>query len=79
METLLVRFSGAIEETLDKLVKEGYFVTKSEAVRAGILQLGKEYLTINKAREHRIELEKAFSKRKYNPEEVAKKIRDLEA
>lgn len=28
---------------MDRLVREGFFKTKSEAVRAGILGLGKEY------------------------------------
>ena len=40
---LLVRLKGAPEEVLESLVEEGFFSTKSEAIRAGILELGKEY------------------------------------
>ena len=40
---LLVRLKGAPEEVLESLVEEGFFGTKSEAIRAGILELGKEY------------------------------------
>lgn len=42
METL-VRLDGAVALTLEKLVELGYFKTKSEAIRAGVLELGKEY------------------------------------
>lgn len=42
MQTV-VRFEGAVEAALEKLVKLGYFRTKSEAIRAGVLELGREY------------------------------------
>ncbi len=42
METL-VKMSGVPEDVLNILIGNGYFKTKSEAIRAGILQLGKEY------------------------------------
>lgn len=42
-EKLLVRLSGASAEILNELVKRGYFSTKSEAVRAGILKLGETF------------------------------------
>ncbi len=79
METLLIRFSGAVEKTLDTLVKEGYFATKSEAVRMGILELGKEYLSITGVKEHKAKLEVAFAKKKYSPREIDKKLQKLEA
>ena len=50
MGELLVRLEGSVEETLKHLVEAGFFKTKNEAVRAGILQLGKEYHVI-KSRE----------------------------
>ncbi|MBI5225540.1 hypothetical protein HY989_06740 [Candidatus Micrarchaeota archaeon] len=34
---------GAVANILDRLVADGYFKTKTEALRAGILQLGREY------------------------------------
>ena len=39
----VTRFEGAVEAILNKLVESGYFKTRSEAIRAGILELGKEY------------------------------------
>ena len=46
MQTL-VKLEGVPEEVLEVLVKRGYFKTKTEAIRAGILTLGKEYSLIN--------------------------------
>jgi len=40
---ILVRFDGAQEVILNKLTELGIFKTKSEAIRAGLLGLGKEY------------------------------------
>ncbi|MEM3556173.1 MAG: hypothetical protein QXF56_05625 [Candidatus Micrarchaeia archaeon] len=45
METV-VRLEGAVEKVLERLVKEGYYKTKAEAIRAGILELGREYALI---------------------------------
>lgn len=42
METV-AKFSGISEYILQKLVVMGYFQTRTEALRAGILELGKEY------------------------------------
>ena len=42
-EKLLVRLSGVVADMLDELVKRGYFNTKSEAIRAGILKLGEAF------------------------------------
>lgn len=42
MQTL-VRLDGAVEQVLERLVGAGFFKTRSEAIRAGILELGKEY------------------------------------
>ncbi|MBS3068036.1 hypothetical protein J4450_05000 [Candidatus Micrarchaeota archaeon] len=78
METLLVRLSGATEKVLLKLVKDGYFATKSEAIRAGLLELGKEYLEINKAKYHRLQLEKAFAKKKLTAAQIQKALDELE-
>ena len=79
METLLVRVSGAVEKALGQLIKEGYFTTKSEAVRAGILGLKKEYLSVNMARYYRSKLEKAFAKKKYTAAQLQKELEHLEA
>jgi len=39
----IVRLDGIVEDILNELVATGYFKTKTEALRAGILELGKEY------------------------------------
>ncbi|MCK4328063.1 MAG: hypothetical protein KAW41_06400 [Candidatus Diapherotrites archaeon] len=54
MADVLVHLDGAVEKTLLRLVNTGFFKTKSEAVRAGILELGKEYHVI-KSREERMD------------------------
>ncbi len=43
----LVRFDGAVAVALEKLVDLGYYRTKSEAIRAGILELAKEYRLVS--------------------------------
>ncbi|MFH1224206.1 MAG: hypothetical protein V1676_00195 [Candidatus Diapherotrites archaeon] len=42
METI-VRLEGAVQFTLEKLIELGYFKTRNEAIRAGVLGLGREY------------------------------------
>lgn len=49
METV-VRFGGIVEEVLNELLHAGYFKTKAEAIRAGVLGLGKEYNILNELR-----------------------------
>ncbi|MEW5955733.1 MAG: hypothetical protein AB1626_04335 [Candidatus Micrarchaeota archaeon] len=39
----VVRLEGAVAAILQKLVDLGYYKTKSEAIRAGVLELGREY------------------------------------
>ena len=50
MVDILVHLDGSVEETLKRLVEVGFFKTKADAVRAGILELGKEYQVV-KSRE----------------------------
>ena len=56
MGDTLVRMEGTQQLILEKLVKRGYFKTKSEAIRAGVLELGKEYGILKNAREIEDEL-----------------------
>jgi len=42
-EKLLVRLSGVAADVLNELVRRGYFATKSEAIRAGVLRLGENF------------------------------------
>lgn len=39
----VVKFDGAVAVVLEKLVGMGYFKTRSEAFRAGVLGLGEKY------------------------------------
>ena len=56
MGDLLVHLEGAVEETMDLLVKAGFFKTKAEVVRAGILGLGERYHTVKSREEFLDEL-----------------------
>ena len=47
---MVVRLDGIVEEILNELVEAGYFKTKAEALRAGMLGLGKEYRIIETLR-----------------------------
>ena len=80
METV-VRLEGAVEQILKKLVRAGYYKTKAEAIRAGILELGREYslvgrgqaaLVAKRIEEMKAEV-KAGRKRLISIDEVAKK------
>jgi len=44
----LVRYEGMIDMLLDALVKDGYFKTRSEIFRAGVLRIGEDYHMIEK-------------------------------
>ncbi len=52
----VVRFDGAVAVVLEKLVEMGYFRTKSEAIRAGVLALGSEYGMVSDPKELEAEL-----------------------
>ncbi len=39
----VVRFNGVVEQALNRMIKEGYYKTKAEALRAGILELADRY------------------------------------
>ena len=77
---MVVRMEGVVADVLEKLVKKGYYKTKSEAVRAGILQLGKDYSLIGNEdylvsqKLARLERLADQGKLKFTPiEEIAKK------
>lgn len=80
METV-VRLEGAVENVLERLIEEGYYKTKAEAIRAGILELGREYAIIGGREAHLVsrkieEMEedvKAGRKKLISIGEVAKK------
>ncbi len=45
---VLVRFTDVPEDILEYLLDKGYYKTKTEAIRAAILNLGQEYNIFNK-------------------------------
>jgi len=80
----LVRLEGAPELVLEKLTSLGFFKTKTEAIRAAILGLGKDYKMFNSVQELEDELAarkmalvhgeiKSGKRRVYSEEEVKKK------
>lgn len=70
MQTL-VKLEGVPKELLEVLVKRGYFKTRTEAIRAGILSLGKEYSLIKSPKD--LENELVALKLKEEEEEMRKK------
>lgn len=52
----LIKMSGVPEDILNLLIAKGYFKTKTEAIRAGILELGKEYCILKSPEELELEL-----------------------
>lgn len=44
MTDFLVRLKGKPKEYMDRLIQEGYFKTKSEIVRLGVLEVSMKYL-----------------------------------
>ncbi len=52
----VARFEGVTELVLERLVSLGYFRTRTEALRAGVLNLGREYSMLENAREMEDEL-----------------------
>ena len=75
---LLVRLKGAPEEVLESLVEEGFFGTKSEAIRAGILELGKEYNLVGSPVYFREKLEKKLASKKISLKEIEKALSEIE-
>ena len=79
-EKLLVRLSGAVAEMLKELVKRGYFSTKAEAVRAGILRLGHDYGLVKPATHYwrQLQMEIRASGKRMTHKEIEKALRLLE-
>lgn len=47
----IVEFEGTVESILEYLVKQKYYSNRSEAIRAGILELGQRWNVLPKADE----------------------------
>jgi len=79
-EKLLVRLSGATADTLNELIRRGYFSTKSEAIRAGILRLGEEFGLFKPASAYWRELSSEIKRtgRRMTHQEIVEAIERLE-
>lgn len=79
-EKLLVRVSGAAADMLNELVKRGYFRTKSEAIRAGILKLGEAFGILKPPMHYWKELGEEIRKteRKMTHEQLVDAVKRLE-
>jgi Arc/MetJ-type ribon-helix-helix transcriptional regulator len=79
-EKLLVRLGGAVADVLDELVRRGYFSTKSEAIRAGILRLGENFGLLKPAMHYWGELDEEIrrSGKKMTHQEIVEALAKLE-
>ena len=80
MDTL-VKMEGIPEDLLNLMIARGYFKTRTEAIRAGIMELGKEFNLLQNPKELELELvalklvneEQKIKKNYLNENEVKKK------
>ena len=77
---MLVRLSGTAAEILNELVRRGYFATKSEAIRAGILRLGESFGLFKSSMHYWRELGEEIKKtgKKMTHEEILEALKKLE-
>lgn len=77
---MLVRLSGTAAEVLNELVRRGYFATKSEAIRAGILRLGESFGLFKSSTHYWRELGEEIKKtgKKMSHEEILEALKKLE-
>lgn len=74
---ITVRVRGATARMLDELVERGYYSTKAEALRAGILHLAEEYGMIGSPTYYRRMLKSEIG-RKIKHEEIEKVLEEIE-
>ena len=54
---VLVKLKGVPASVLSKLVEKGYYSTKSEALRAGVVRLGQEFGVVSPTEEAWVKLQ----------------------
>lgn len=76
-ETVIVKLKGISADILNRLIEMGFFINKSEAVRAGVIRLGQEYGLVNLTEYFEKRLDEAIrrSGRKPTYEEVMQTIK----
>jgi Arc/MetJ-type ribon-helix-helix transcriptional regulator len=75
--SITVRVRGATAKILEELVEKGYYSTKAEALRAGILHLAEEYGMIRSPVYYRKMLESEV-KQKIKHEEIERVLEEIE-
>ena len=78
MADIFVRLRGVPEDILDTLINQGYYKTKSEAIRAGILELGKEYALLKSSAYYKTQLQDLTRGKKLTIKQVKDKLEKLE-
>ena len=74
---ITVRVRGATAKILEELVEKGYYSTKTEALRAGILHLAEEYGMIRSPVYYRRMLKSEIG-RQIKHEEIEKVLEEIE-
>jgi Arc/MetJ-type ribon-helix-helix transcriptional regulator len=87
MSDFLVRLKGKPKEYMDRLIQEGYFKTKSEIIRLGVLEVSMKYLNNDISKEelslvgYAVEKElsdiKKNKQKLYSEKDFKKKYKDL--
>ena len=75
---ITVKVRGATAKILEELVEKGYYSTKAEALRAGILHLAEEYGMIGSPLYYRRML-KLEIERQIKHDEIEKVLEEIEA
>ena len=61
-ETVIVKLRGISADVLNRLIEMGFFINKSEAMRAGVMRLGQEYGIVNLTEYFEKRLDEAIKK-----------------
>lgn len=77
---VLVKLKGVPASVLSKLVERGYYSTKSEALRAGVVRLGQEFGLVNPTEEAwmRVQSEIRRTGKKASAREVLRELERIE-
>ncbi len=75
----LVKLKGVPASVLSKLLERGYYSTKSEALRAGVVRLGQEFGLVNPTEEAwmRLQSEMGRTRKRVTAREVIKELERL--
>ena len=77
---VLVKLKGVPASVLSKLVEKGYYSTKSEAIRAGVVRLGQEFGIVSPTEKAWVRLQSEIRRtgKKLPPEKVLRELKRLE-